>query len=48
MKQISDVFVKYRYQYEDINTNTRRELCVTVLQEVGAFFYEYSEADLRF
>jgi hypothetical protein len=61
MEHVSDVFVTYRYLYEDINdhnipavfvkdshrnkdikTKKRRELCVTVLQDVGAFFYEYS------
>lgn len=42
INHISNVFMNYRYQYEDINTNTRRELCLTVLDDVGAFFFEYS------
>ena len=42
MEHISDVFVKYRYQYEDINTNKQRVLCVSIFEDVGAFFNEYS------
>ena len=42
MEHISDVFVKYRYQYEDVNENKQRILCVSVLGDVGAFFYKYS------
>ena len=61
MEHISDVFVKYRYLYEDINDNNIpesfvkyihqnkdiktkkiRELCINILEDVGAFFNEYS------
>ncbi len=61
MEHISDVFVKYRYLYEDINDNNLpeifvrhihrnkdiktkkiRELCIDILEDVGAFFDEYS------
>jgi hypothetical protein len=42
MEHIYDVFVKYRYQYEDINTNKQRVLCVSIFEDVGAFFNEYS------
>ena len=42
MEHISDVFVKYRYQYEDINVNKQRVLCVCILEDIGAFFDEYS------
>ena len=61
MEHISDVFVKYRYSYEDINdhnipdifvkyshrnkdikTKKIRELCIDILEDVGAFFDEYS------
>jgi len=61
MEHISDVFVKYRYLYEDINdhnipaifvkysyrkkdikTKKARELCIDILENVGAFFYGYS------
>lgn len=42
MQHISDVFVKYRYQYEDINENKQRVLCISVLEDVGNFFNEYS------
>ncbi len=42
MEHISDVFIKYRYQYEDINTNKQRVLCVSIFEDVGAFFNEYS------
>ncbi len=42
MEHISDVFVKYRYQYEDINTNKQRVLCVSIFEDVGVFFNEYS------
>jgi hypothetical protein len=42
VEHISDVFVKYRYQYEDINEKKQRVLCVSVLEDVGAFFDEYS------
>lgn len=42
IEHISDVFVKYRYQYEDINTNKQRVLCVSIFEDVGVFFNEYS------
>ena len=61
MEHISDVFVKYRYLYEDLNdhnipaifvkyshrnkdikTKKIRELCIDILEDVGAFFDEYS------
>lgn len=42
IEHISDVFVEYRYQYEDINENKRRALCVSVFEDVGAFFDEYT------
>ncbi len=61
IEHISDVFVEYRYSYEEINDHgipeifvvpgydykdipikKRRELCVSILEDIGAFFYEYS------
>lgn len=39
---IPDIFVKYSPQYKNIKTKKTRELCITILDDVGAFFYEYS------
>jgi hypothetical protein len=61
IEHISDVFVKYRYLYEDVNdhnipdifvkyshrnkdikTKKIRELCIDIIENIGAFFDEYS------
>ncbi len=42
IQHISNVFVEYRYLYEDINTNKQRVLWLNALQDVGKFFSEYS------